>query len=251
MALAERAAADAGLLRADVGARVDEIDELRRGADLRDERHRRTQGAEPEPEPEIGRNVTEMKSDGSKDAEAWREKDTGGPRRLQANKCSGPELASHTNAIAVECCDEPTEDCSDGYPHTCNAGCAGLLLPFWDDCRAALGKESSQFEGTVALCAPPPPPAPAAGVRAAQTFSRVCTSANLATCVPTCDATVSEFMLHIEIDGQGTAMTCNKYDGTFSWQGLASLGGCVSADSGAFFSSVNSEAPPGCTSISP
>ena len=138
MALAERAAADAGLLRADVGARVDEIDELRRGADLRDERHRRTQGAEPEPEPEIGRNVTEMKSDGSKDAEAWREKDTGGPRRLQANKCSGPELASHTNAIAVECCDEPTEDCSDGYPHTCNAGCAGLLLPFWDDCCAQL-----------------------------------------------------------------------------------------------------------------
>ena len=79
-----------------------------------------------------------MKSDGSKDAEAWREKDTGGPRRLQANKCSGPELASHTNAITVECCDEPTEDCSDGYPHTCNAGCAGLLLPFWDDCCAQL-----------------------------------------------------------------------------------------------------------------
>ena len=32
--------------------------------------------------------------------------------------------------INVECCDEPGEDCSDGYPASCNAGCAALLLPF-------------------------------------------------------------------------------------------------------------------------
>ena len=52
-------------------------------------------------------------------------------------------------------------------------------------------------------------------------------------------------MLHIEIDGQGTTMTCNRYDGTFSWQGLASLGGYVKtdgADYGAFFSAVVSGA---------
>jgi hypothetical protein len=164
-----------------------------------------------------------------------------GGRRLQAGKCTRSELGTRTDAITVECCDEPDEDCSDGYPHTCNAGCAALLLPFWTDCRAALGKEASQFEATVALCAPPPP-APAG---AAQVFSRVCASADLASCVPPCDASVSGFMLHIEIDGQGTTMTCNRYDGTFSWQGLASLGGYVQtdgADVGAFVSAVVSGA---------
>jgi hypothetical protein len=97
----------------------------------------------------------------------------------------------------------------------------------------------------VALCAPPPP-APAG---AAQVFSRVCASADLASCVPPCDASVSGFMLHIEIDGQGTTMTCNRYDGTFSWQGLASLGGYVQtdgADNGAFFLAVVSGAAGVC-----
>ena len=38
----------------------------------------------------------------------------------------------------MQCCDEPTEDCSNGYPASCNADCAGVLLPFFDDCREAL-----------------------------------------------------------------------------------------------------------------
>ena len=49
-------------------------------------------------------------------------------------------------------------------------------------------------------------------------------------------------LLSIEIDGRGTVMTCNKVDGAFSWQGQASLGGCIGADSASFFSSVVSGA---------
>jgi hypothetical protein len=37
-------------------------------------------------------------------------------------------------------------------------------------------------------------------------------------------------------------MTCNKVDGIFSWQGQASLGGYIGADSASFFSSVVSGA---------
>jgi hypothetical protein len=46
----------------------------------------------------------------------------------------------------------------------------------------------------------------------------VCTKANLVACAPVCDDQTYGFLLSIEIDGRGTVMTCNKYDGSFSWQ---------------------------------
>ena len=57
-----------------------------------------------------------------------------------------------------------------------------------------------------------------------------------------CDDLTYGFLLSIEIDGRGTVMTCNKYDGTFSWQGQASLGGYIGDDFDSFFSSVISGA---------
>eukprot|EP01046_Picozoa_sp_COSAG06_P009032 COSAG06_NODE_466_length_15349_cov_53.328262_2_plen_219_part_00 len=47
--------------------------------------------------------------------------------------CDATSLPSRTAAITAECCDEPTEDCTGGSPHTCNAGCAAIFLPFWDE----------------------------------------------------------------------------------------------------------------------
>jgi len=35
---------------------------------------------------------------------------------------------------------------------SCNTDCAALFLPFWADCRAALGKDGQQLEPVVALC---------------------------------------------------------------------------------------------------
>ena len=54
---------------------------------------------------------------------------------------------------------------------------------------------------------PPAPPSttePAGGAVVAQEFRRVCTTANLATCVPECNAVTYGFLLSIEIDGKGT-----------------------------------------------
>ena len=34
-----------------------------------------------------------------------------------------------TVQVTAECCDEPTEDCSNGYPASCNADCA-KVRPF-------------------------------------------------------------------------------------------------------------------------
>ena len=39
-----------------------------------------------------------------------------------------------------ECCDEPSEDCSSGYPKTCNSGCANLLLPLRAACAKYLAR---------------------------------------------------------------------------------------------------------------
>ena len=89
---------------------------------------------------------------------------------------------------------------------------------------------------------PAPPPSPPTGLETAQEYRRVCTKANLVACAPVCDEMTYGFLLSIEIDGRGTVMTCNKYDGTFSWQGQASLGGYIGDDFGSFFSSVISGA---------
>ena len=62
------------------------------------------------------------------------------------------DLAARTQAVNDECCDEKSEDCSSGTPATCNVGCADVLLPFFEDCSAALGKLASDFDSVVALC---------------------------------------------------------------------------------------------------
>ena len=62
------------------------------------------------------------------------------------------------------------------------------------------------------------------------------------TCAPACDELTYGYLLSIEIDRRGTVMTCNKVDGIFSWQGQASLGGYIGADSASLFSAVSSGA---------
>eukprot|EP01052_Picozoa_sp_SAG31_P043347 SAG31_NODE_7191_length_1761_cov_2.515644_1_plen_370_part_10 len=105
------------------------------------------------------------------------------------------------------------------------------------------GSAPSHF-GDVNLPLAPAPPS-SNGAVAAQEFRRVCTTANLATCVPDCngellilfllcshvvnahtDATLDVFaavtygfLLSIEIDGRGTVMTCNVMDMLYAWVG--------------------------------
>ena len=56
------------------------------------------------------------------------------------------DLQARTQALNEECCNEPAEDCSSGRPTTCNAGCARVLLPFFDACGEALGPGAAQFD---------------------------------------------------------------------------------------------------------
>ena len=72
------------------------------------------------------------------------------------------------------------------------------------------------------------------GAVAVHEFRRVCSGANLTSCIPICNQSTYGYLLSIEIDSRGTVLTCNKYDGTFSWQGQASLGGYIGSDFDSF-----------------
>eukprot|EP01051_Picozoa_sp_SAG22_P010911 SAG22_NODE_1012_length_6040_cov_4.791449_5_plen_335_part_01 len=53
-------------------------------------------------------------------------------------------LAAQCGRVSAECCDEASEVCSDGFPATCNAGCAAVLLPVTAACRAYLARTQPQ-----------------------------------------------------------------------------------------------------------
>ena len=62
------------------------------------------------------------------------------------------ELQPRTQQVNDECCDQVSEDCSSGFPASCNVGCAAVVLPFFDDCAAKLGATAADFDGVVAMC---------------------------------------------------------------------------------------------------
>ena len=49
------------------------------------------------------------------------------------------QFSAAMSAVTEECCDEPTEVCNVGYPQTCNAGCALVLMPMIEACSTLSG----------------------------------------------------------------------------------------------------------------
>lgn len=165
----------------------------------------------------------------------------GGHRRMQG-MCDVADVATRVVDINAECCDEPDEDCSGGYPHTCNAGCAQLLLPFWSDCRDALGQGAAKFEGAVGLCQSV---APGPQGTVAQLLSVQCTDASISEsdCIPDCVDELHGFILLLNIDGGDNKLSCELHHGLYSWVGSASDGGFIGMDISTFVSAVVSGAP--------
>jgi hypothetical protein len=151
----------------------------------------------------------------------------GGHRRAQsgagyggggAGACEAGALPSRTQAITAECCDEPSEDCTGGYPQTCNAGCASLFLPFWDECRSALGKDSRHFEPAVALCEA----ASGGSLTLAEQLHVECSDGTAAAdCVPECTEQVHGFLMLLNIEGEDSKLSCELHHGFYSWVGAA------------------------------
>ena len=92
----------------------------------------------------------------------------------------------------------------------------------------------------------PPPPPDATGAEDDTTgvtqYHAVCTSADVASCVPPCNAEHHGYELLATIDGTDTKFSCNLAHGLFSWMGAASEGGYLGVDFQSFFSAVVSGA---------
>eukprot|EP01045_Picozoa_sp_COSAG04_P015029 COSAG04_NODE_1163_length_8013_cov_106.484963_1_plen_382_part_10 len=96
----------------------------------------------------------------------------------------------------------------------------------------------------------PPPPAPPAlpggsggpSAEAEHEYQVACRSAEIATCVPACNAEHHGFELLATIDGTDTKFSCNLAHGMYSWMGAASDGGFLGADILSFFSAIASGA---------
>ena len=106
-----------------------------------------------------------------------------GHRRTQAAACG--DLNVRAAAVTAECCDEASEDCSSGAPASCNAGCAALFLPFWNDCGAPLGQDSPQYLAVVAQCQAAAEGSGGSGDLAHE-FNLVCADGAVDSCVPAC-----------------------------------------------------------------
>ena len=233
--------------------------------ELEQAERRRTQGAEPEPEPEpeyvhlIKREATTgcdesrctpgaTTVDGTFDysicqnpalACCYREA-CGGHRRRRAQAngygnggrtpCDASDLPGRSDAVNHECCDEDGEDCTGGYPRSCNAGCAAVFLAFWEDCQSALGKDTRSFEPVVDLCeAVAPAVSTGAGGSLAEQMSVQCTDGTAAeACIPECGAETHGWILLLNLDGTDTKFSCSLAHGLYSWMGAASEGGASS-----------------------
>ena len=51
------------------------------------------------------------------------------------------EFSALVERINHECCDGPDEDCSSGYPSSCNKNCADVLLPMREACATYLSSQ--------------------------------------------------------------------------------------------------------------
>ena len=152
-------------------------------------------------------------------------------------QCGVGSLPSRTDAINLECCDEPSEDCSGGYPRTCNAGCAALFLPFWRNCRDALGKSSQLFEPAVQVCER----ASASAAPLAARLPLQCTDGTAEECIPECNAARHGWSLLLSVDGDDAWLSCLLDHGHYSWSGP--VGGFLGSDVQPFLSAVLTGAP--------
>jgi len=72
------------------------------------------------------------------------------------------ECQTLMNNVTNVCCNEDNEDCSNGYPTTCNTDCKNAYIPFYNQCRwtepynSLDPAKTAILDNTYTLCSPPP-----------------------------------------------------------------------------------------------
>ena len=139
--------------------------------------------------------------------------------------------------------------CTDALESSYGPGaCAQFLVSGTCDSFAADSLNQAFAGGCDLTCGfcgggqPAPEPSSSTGSSAVQEYHAVCSSATIADCIPTCNATHHGYVLLATIDGTDTKFSCNVAHGLYSWVGAASEGGYLGVDFQAFFSAVSSGA---------
>eukprot|EP01052_Picozoa_sp_SAG31_P045381 SAG31_NODE_8261_length_1486_cov_2.990627_1_plen_305_part_01 len=148
--------------------------------------------------------------------------------------CSDAAMTAQLERISSICCaDEPTERCSNGRLHTCNARCAAEVNPLWTFCQAELrgqgGEQGGQtwyaMRDAAAICGAQPPEL------MAQTCPDGTDADSRADCIPQCTARKHGYLLLLTVDDADDAkLTCERHLGAFSWVGGAADGGYIGHD---------------------
>jgi hypothetical protein len=157
--------------------------------------------------------------------------------------CSTTDLTSRLDDVTKECCDEPAEDCSSGWPATCNIGCANVVRSFWAECQAPFvafsgAQTAEQFRAVVQKCEKETAAAgeddPSQSLASA--ISLVCSGGGeVENCLPNCNETSHGRTLLAALDGEDSVYRCERHHGLYSWLGP---GGYIGRDVKAFVSSV-------------
>ena len=65
-------------------------------------------------------------------------------RKVDLGACTTDSgFEAYADKVTQECCNGPDENCDGGFPNTCNAGCASVLLPMQQTCSDYLASERS------------------------------------------------------------------------------------------------------------
>ena len=145
-----------------------------------------------------------------------------GHRRAQAATC---DLDVRLVEVAAECCDQPGESCANGAPETCNADCARVVLPFWEDCADSLDKPTrSSVHHVLQECQEAL--VRGEGESLAMQLRLSCPGGEATEdCVPACDEELHGDLLLANIDGEDSKYSCELHHSKYSWMGSAADGG--------------------------
>lgn len=76
----------------------------------------------------------------------------GAPCGSAEGACHASDLQRRMDAVTAECCNQPSESCPHGMPLSCNAGCASVFLPFWNDCQSVVHGAADAYAELVSDC---------------------------------------------------------------------------------------------------
>ena len=130
-------------------------------------------------------------------------------------------MQARTVEVAEQCCNGAGDDCSSGAPASCDVACAEKLLSFWEECRDALGAETSVVELALQACQETIVASEGLSETLAQQLMLSCDDLGSSEdCIPACTESLHGDLLLANINGEGEppfAAANARHADLFAW----------------------------------